>query len=79
MQSNIQQLIQVDVILERELPFPEKWKKQLKWEGDMLMQCIEGFEKVIKERKKLIGENQEFIEILARQGYDPQTLGQAGK
>lgn len=56
-----------------------KWKKQLKWEGYMIIQWIEGFERVIVECKWLISENQEFIEILTREGFDPQTLGQEGK
>lgn len=68
-------MIRENVISEQEAPLYEKWKKKLKWEGDTLLQCIEGFEKVTEKCNKLLEKDQDFIEVLARQDCDPQTLG----
>lgn len=58
---------------------PKKWKKQLKWERDTLTQFKEGFEKVTEKCSKLLDKDQVFIEMLAHQDCDLQTLENEGK
>lgn len=78
-QMDVQELIREKIILKQEVPVCEKWKKQLSWEGDTLVQCIKGFEKVTNMYNKLIDKDKDFIKVLAQQDCDPQTLGQEGK